>query len=249
MNIKLTLVFMLLGALSCQNNAKNDSGFEAIFDGKTLNNWEGDSIYWRVENGNLVGEITPETIVEHNTFIIWKGGTPADFELKVDYKITDDGNSGVNYRSERLDTPPYALKGYQADIDGQNNYTGQNYEERKRTTLAYQGQQVIVKPQDNTSSPESIANNIEHNAWKNTEVVSTLGKIDSLKTFIHDNDWNTCHIIARGNKLQHYINGVLMSEVIDEDTVNRASSGFIGMQVHVGPPMKVEFRNILLKEP
>jgi hypothetical protein len=79
-------------------------------------------------------------------------------------------------------------------------------------------------------------------------VVSTLGNIDSLKTFIHDNDWNTCHIIARGNKLQHYINGVLMSEVIDEDTVNRASSGLIGMQVHVGPPMKVEFRNILLKE-
>lgn len=245
---KLTLFFVLLISLSCQNSAKNNTGFEAIFDGKTLNNWEGDSIYWRVENGNLVGEITPETIVEHNTFIIWKGDTPADFELKVDYKITEDGNSGINYRSERLNNPPYALKGYQADIDGHNNYTGQNYEERKRTTLAYHGQQVIVKPMDSTSSPESFAQNIESNAWKNIEVVSTLGNIDSLKTFIRENDWNTCHIIAHGNKLQHYINGVLMSEVIDEDSVNRTSSGFIGMQVHVGPPMKVEFRNILLKQ-
>jgi hypothetical protein len=147
-----------------------------------------------------------------------------------------------------MDDHPFALRGYQADIDGQKNYTGQNYEERKRTTLAYHGQKVIVKSQENPDSNGSLAGNIEKNAWKNVEIVSSLGNIDSLNTFILDNDWNTCHIIARGNRLLHYVNGVLMSDVTDEDTVNRASSGFIGVQVHVGPPMKVEYRNILLKE-
>lgn len=255
---RILAVMLLGGTLSCQHAGKqtkgestennNNGGFVSIFDGKTLDNWEGDPVYWRVENGNLVGEITPETLVKRNTFIIWKGDMPADFELKVDFKISEQGNSGINYRSERMDDHPYALKGYQCDIDGQNNYTGQNYEERKRTTLAYHGQKVIVKAQENPESPDSFAGNIENNAWKMVEVVSSLGNIDSLNTFINKNDWNTCHIIARGNRLQHYVNGVLMSDVTDNDTVNRISSGYIGVQVHVGPPMKVAYRNILLKE-
>jgi len=224
-----------------------DAGFVTIFDGKSLDNWEGDPVYWKLENGCLVGEITPETIVKRNTFIIWKGGTPGDFELKVDYRITDKGNSGINYRSERMDDHPYALRGYQCDIDGKNSYTGQNYEERKRTTLAYHGQKVIVSTQENPGSPDSFNKNIENNAWKSIKVVSSLGNIDSMNASIRENDWNTCHIIARGNRLQHYVNGVLMSDVTDEDTVNRSLSGFIGVQVHVGPPMKVEYKNIKLK--
>ena len=247
-----------IGILSTVNaeNQKNDdnavfqdvdSGFVSIFDGKTLDNWEGDPVYWRIENGCIVGEITPETIVKRNTFIIWKGGAPGDFELKADYRISDKGNSGINYRSERMDDHPYALRGYQCDIDGKNSYTGQNYEERKRTTLAYLGQKVLVNTQEKPGSPDSFDKNIENNAWKSVKVVSSLGNIDSLNANIRDNDWNTCHIIARGNRLLHYVNGVLMSDVTDEDTVNRALSGFIGVQVHVGPPMKVEYKNIKLK--
>ena len=223
----------------------DDAGFVAIFDGKTLNNWEGDPAYWRVENGCIVGEITPETLVNRNTFIIWMGGTPDDFELKLDYRISDKGNSGINYRSERMDDHPYALRGYQSDIDGENNYTGQNYEERKRTTLAYHGQKVIINPQVDA---DSFDKNIENNAWKNITVVSSLGSVDSLNSFIRNNDWNTSHIIARSNRLLHYVNGVLMSDVTDEDTANRSFSGFIGVQVHVGPPMKVEYKNIKLKK-
>src|SRR3954454_4478476 len=76
-----------------------EPGFKPIFDGKTLDGWAGDPKYWRVENGSLVGEITPETVIKSNTFIIWQGGAPADFELKADYRITSAGNSGINYRS------------------------------------------------------------------------------------------------------------------------------------------------------
>ena len=89
-----------------------------IFDGKTLKGWDGDPTYWRVENGNLVGEITPSTLLKTNSFIIWKGGEPGDFEFKGEFNITEAGNSGINYRSDQLTDVPFALRGYQADIDG-----------------------------------------------------------------------------------------------------------------------------------
>jgi hypothetical protein len=141
---------------------------------------------------------------------------------------------------------PYALRGYQADIDGKNRYTGQNYEERGRTTLAYRGQKVEINPLDNATA--SIRDHVQNNAWTGATVTESLGDIDSLRTHMKFEDWNECHLIIKGNRLQHYINGVLMSDVTDNDTVNRKMSGLLGMQVHVGPPMKVEFRNIRLKQ-
>src|SRR5712671_674615 len=113
----------------------DNTGFELIFDGKTLNGWDGDPKYWRVENGAIVGEITPETIVKQNTFLIWRAGVTRDFELKVEYRMSRNGNSGINYRSVEVPGLKWALKGYQADIDGAQRYTGQNYEERGRTFL------------------------------------------------------------------------------------------------------------------
>lgn len=230
------------------DQAQLDEGFIPIFDGKTLSNWEGDSTYWSVENGCLVGEVTPATILNRNTFIIWRGGTPKDFELKLEFKISKNGNSGVNYRSEPIDTIPFALRGYQCDIDGQNRYTGQNYEERKRTTLAYHGQKVTVHAQADPKVKGSLKNNIKNNAWQSVEITGLLGEPDSLNTFIHDEEWNECHLVVRGNRMQHYINDLLMSDVTDNDSINRSFSGLIGVQVHVGPPMKVEYRNIRLKE-
>jgi Domain of Unknown Function (DUF1080) len=223
-------------------------GFIEIFDGKTLNGWEGDTTYWRVENGSLMGEVTPSTLLKANTFVVWKGGAPGDFELKVEFKIAEAGNSGINYRSETLTEIPHALRGYQADIDGMNNYTGQNYEERGRTTLAYRGEVATILSQDNPSDPASFKENVKNNAWSKREITGSLGNIDSLKSEIKGGDWNTCHIIAKGNRLQHYINGVLMSDVTDNDTLNRKMEGLLGVQVHVGPPMTVEYRNILLKQ-
>lgn len=225
----------------------SDNDFTSIFDGKSLENWEGDPNYWRVEDGNLVGEVTPTTLLDKNTFIIWKGGQPADFELELEFRIAEAGNSGINYRSERLDSVPFALRGYQADIDGKNTYTGQNYEERKRTTLAYRGEKVNVSSQPNPERAESFRANLKNNAWQSREVLSSLGNIDSLKTKIKHEDWNICRLVIKGNRMQHYINGILMSDVSDNDTINRSFKGHLGVQVHVGPPMKVEYRNIRLK--
>lgn len=225
-----------------------DEEFVQIFDGETLTNWDGDPIYWRVEDACLVGEVTPSTLLKANTFIIWQGGELADFELKTEFRITENGNSGINYRSDRLVDSHFALKGYQADIDGKNRYTGQNYEEKKRTTLAYRGEKVIVKAQNNPEVEGSLRANVKSNAWQTREVVESLGNSDELRTLINSEDWNECHLIIKGNRLQHFINGKLMSEVLDDDKVNRKMSGLLGVQVHVGPPMKVEYRNIRIKK-
>jgi hypothetical protein len=223
-------------------------GFVSIFDGKSLNGWEGDSTYWRVENGSIVGEITPATLLKRNSFLIWRGGTPADFELTLEFKISQAGNSGINYRSEELKDLPFAVKGYQLDIDGANRYTGQNYEERGRTTLAYRGQITTIKAQNAENTKESVQSKIKNNAWTDLSVTGSLGESDALLQKIKSEDWNTCRLVAKGNRLQHYINGILMSDVTDNDQVNGKSKGVLGIQVHVGPPMKVEYRKIMIKQ-
>ncbi len=236
--------------MSCKvaSTAQNEKGFKSIFDEKTLNGWEGDTKYWRVENGNLVGEITPETLLKTNSFITWTGGEPADFELKGEFNITEKGNSGINYRSEKLPDVPYALRGYQADIDGANRYTGQNYEERGRTTLAYRGQITSINAQVNSMTPEEMRAKVQKNAWTDLKITGSLGENEALKTKIKSQDWNSFHLIIKGNRLQHYINDVLMSDVTDNDLVNGKSKGILGVQVHVGPPMKVQYRNLRIKE-
>lgn len=239
------MVLVITG--SCKvfgQNARDKEGFMQLFDGKTLKGWEGDPTYWRMENGILTGEITPSTLLKTNSFIIWQGGKPADFELKVDCRITANGNSGINYRSDIFPGVPYALKGYQADIDGKNRYTGQNYEERSRTTLAYRGQKTTVNGQD---TPGDLKANLKNNAWTKTEVTSSLGEAAYLQGKIKSEDWNEIHLVIKGNRLQHFVNGVLMSDVTDNDLVNRRMAGLLGVQVHVGPPMKVEYRNMRIK--
>jgi hypothetical protein len=247
--IMVMLIAFLLTSGRCKPLAENksdDNGFVKIFDGKSLKGWTGDTTYWRVENGNLVGEITPTTLLKSNSFIVWQGGQLSDFELTLECKITSAGNSGINYRSEQLTDVPHALRGYQADIDGANRYTGQNYEERARTTLAYRGEIVTVNAPQNSSA--TLKDHIKNNAWLERTVTGSLGSSDSLKTLIRSEDWNKIHLIIKGNRLQHYVNNILMSEVIDNDKVNGKSSGLLGVQVHVGPPMRVQFRNIMLKK-
>lgn len=242
------LTVLLVGMSACVGQKKSSDGFVSIFDGKTLKNWKGDPTYWGVEDGTLTGEITPSTLLKTNSFIIWQGGQPGDFELKGEFKITEAGNSGINYRSDQLTDVPYALRGYQADIDGKINYTGQNYEERKRATLAYRGEVSTISPYTGEASLDAVRSKVAKNNWTNRTVTSSLGTSDELKAFIKKEDWNTFHIIAKGNHLQHYINGKLMSDVTDNDTVNGMKKGLLGVQVHVGPPMKVQYRDLRIKE-
>jgi hypothetical protein len=225
----------------------SDSGFIAIFNGKTLTGWEGDSTYWRVENGLLVGEVTPATLLRRNSFLIWRGGSVADFELKVVYRVSEKGNSGINYRSQEISGVRYALNGYQADLDGAQLYTGSNYEEGGRTTLAPRGSSVALPPVAGSEVPGGLSPYIKNNAWTKAERLGSLGDPDTLAAVIKKDDWNEYHLVVRGNRLQHYVNGVLMSEVLDRDSANRKSEGLLGVQVHVGPPMKIEYRSIRLK--
>jgi hypothetical protein len=204
--------------------------FVAIFDGKTLNGWEGDTSYWHVVDGVLTGLETPDHQLKTNTFMIYKGGSPSDFEFKAEYRINAAGNSGVQYRSELVKDVPLGLKGYQADIDGADTYTGQNYEERGRGFLAMRGQIATIPTNEKPV------------------ITGSLGNPDSLKLKIKPNDWNEIHLVVKDNHMLHYINGVLMSETTDNDTVNRKSGGLIGLQLHVMPAMKVEYRNIQLKQ-
>jgi hypothetical protein len=216
------------------------TGFESIFDGASMKGWEGDPALWRVENGALVGQSTPDNPLKENTFIIWRGGQPKDFELKVQFRLNAT-NSGIQIRSTHL--PPgtqvgegqtvagkWVLKGYQADIDFNNQWTGQIYEERGRGFLAMRGQAVYVP---DGARPRVIGN------LQQTP--------DELKAVIKTNDWNQVHLIARGTTIVQILNGAVTSIVVDDDTKNRAMSGLIGLQIHVGEPMKVEFRNIWLK--
>jgi 3-keto-disaccharide hydrolase len=211
----------------------DEAGFQPIFDGKTLSGWDGNPTYWHAENGSLVGEITPASVIKSNTFIIWRGGSPRDFELKVDFRITPDGNSGINYRSTVVQdtvTPDnkFAMRGYQCDIDGRRRYTGNNYEEKGRLFLAVRGQLTHVI------------------GGRPPVVLSSAGEPDALAAALSD-DWNSAHVIARRNVLTHVVSGRVMTVVIDDDVPNRPVDGLIGVQVHVGPPMKVEYRNIRLK--
>jgi hypothetical protein len=245
-------LFVLIGICllySCvkKKDTPKEAGFETIFNGKNLNGWLGDSIYWSVKEGLLIGEVTPETILKRNSFIIYQNEQPKDFELKLEYRISEKGNSGINYRSKLIDEVPFALKGYQCDIDGRNKFTGQNYEEKKRTTLAYMGEKVNVSQMPDSISENNLRKNIKKNCWQTRDVVASLGDKASLKSHIKNNDWNKVHLIVKGNKMQHYINGTLMSEVLDLDTINSISKGYIGVQVHVGPPMKIEYRDIKIK--
>jgi 3-keto-disaccharide hydrolase len=211
----------------------DEPGFQSIFDDRTLTGWEGNPTYWRVEAGSLVGEITPATVIKSNTFVVWRGGRPRDFELKLDYRITVGGNSGVNYRSAIVPDPvtpenKFAMRGYQCDLDGRKMYPGNNYEEKGRLFLAVRGQMTHVV------------------GGRPPVLLSVLGDTNELANAITD-DWNAIHLIVRGNTLTHMMNGRVMSVVIDDDAPNRPVDGLIGMQVHVGGPMKVEYRNIRLK--
>ncbi len=243
----LVLVIAFTSCKSSKNNSDNTNEFQSIFNGKNLEGWKGDAKYWSVKEGVLTGEVTPETILKRNSFIIYEKEQFQNFELQLEYKISISGNSGVNYRSEKIPNKPFALRGYQSDIDGKNKYTGQNYEEKKRTTLAYIGEKVIIEPMPGSIPSNNIRKNVKRNCWQTRNVVASLGDKKELKASIKNNDWNTIHIIVKGNHMQHFVNGVLMSDVTDLDIQNSSKTGFIGVQVHTGPPMKVEYKNIKLK--
>src|SRR6266705_2785485 len=245
MNCKIFIVLLLaspaLAAIrdgvgqSLLDDRASEKGFTSVFNGKDLTGWTGDPRLWSVKDGAITGQTTPENPAKGNTFLIWTNGTVSDFEMRCSFKLAannDKGfaNSGVQYRSKILDANNWVVGGYQADMEAGPTYTGILYEERMtRGIMAARGEKVV---------------------WDKDckkQVTGSLGKSEELQAAIKKADWNDYVIVAQGNHLRHFINGKQTVDVTDDCEAKRAMSGVLALQLHAGPPMTVQFRNLRLK--
>ena len=238
-------------------NFNDHDGWVQIFDGKTLDGWDGRTDIWHVEDGAIVGESSSEH-PSGTTNIIWGGGEPANFELKLEMKLEGSGaNGGVQYRSFRVapkdrPMPPdltpeqrarrgqeqalaqknaaWNVSGYQADFDFANRFTGQLYEQDSpRGIIAWRGQVVATEPD------------------KKPTLLATLGSSDDLKSAIKPGEWNQVEIIADGNTLTHIINGRIMSVLVDTDPKFSRAKGIIAFEIEGPGTVKISHRNVWLK--
>jgi putative membrane-bound dehydrogenase-like protein len=226
------LILPALVAMPLAATAADDEGFEPIFDGKSLEGWDGNPDFWSVKDGAIIGQTTADKPTRGNTFLIWRKGEVGDFELKCQYKIVG-GNSGIQYRSFEVPNEKWVVGGYQADIDSGDTYSGINYGERFRGILANRGQKTVVK--------RGADGKVQ------VEVAGSVGDSKEIQSKIKKEDWNDYHIVAKGFTFEHRINGVVTSICTDEDAKERRAKGIIALQLHAGPPMTVQFRNIRLK--
>jgi 3-keto-disaccharide hydrolase len=215
--------------------AQAAEGFTSIFNGKDLTGWDGNPRLWSVKEGAITGQTTPENPAKGNTFLIWTNGTPGDFELRCRFKLLSNNdrgfaNSGIQYRSRVLDPTNWVVGGYQADMDAGPVYTGTLYEERMtRNTMAFDGERVL---------------------WDmdcNKKVLGMMGSAAEIQAAIKKGDWNEYVIKAQGNHLQQFINGRPTVDVTDDCQSKHALSGVIALQLHAGPPMMVQFKDLQLK--
>lgn len=216
------------------------AGFKEIFNGRDLKGWEGGAA-WSVRDGALTGQTTDAHPLEANTFLIWKKGKPANFELRVTFRLTgqndqDFGNSGIQYRSKVLNPAAFVVGGYQADLDLAGKYIGMLYEERGRGILMSPGEKIRVT----AATPDS----------KKKAAVETLATVSTHAEILaayKKGDWNEFTIIAEGNHLRHYLNGVPTADVTDDDAALAPKAGVLALQVHKGPPMTIQFKHVYLK--
>ena len=225
----LLIICCAAGALASADFARaGDAGFEPIFNGHDLTGWAGDPRFWSVSEGAIRGETSLQKLCLSNTFLLWKGGALKDFELHLKFRLRN-GNSGIQYRSR--DLGQWSVAGYQSEIDNTPGKTGFLYEERGRKFLAYIGEAVEV---DGAGKPH---------------VTAVLAEKKALiaQDYYRPREWNDYRITAVGNHLEHFVNGAKTVDVTDDDSAKRASEGILALQIHCGPPMLVEFKDILLK--
>jgi putative heme-binding domain-containing protein len=197
---------------------------EVLFNGKNLDGWKGHSQFWSVTDGVIIGETTAENPTKGNTFLIWQGGELSDFEMSLQVRFRGN-NSGLQYRSSLVDEANHVLAGYQADLHPSPEYFGMLYGEKmgKRGIIAKRGQRVEI------------------GADSAVKVVGEVGD----KAKLTDWEWNTLRVVVVGNRLIHQINGVTTVDITDSHPESLAK-GLIGLQLHAGPPMRVEFKDIKL---
>jgi type 1 glutamine amidotransferase len=222
-----TLVAAALGFAPRSLRAQEvEPGFKSLFNGKDLSGWDGDPKFWSVRDGAITGQTTEQNKTPGNTFLIWRDGNVDNFELRLSFKIVG-GNSGIQYRSKDLGN--WVVGGYQGDFEAGETYSGILYEERGRGILAERGEKTVI------------------NEGGKKQVVASLGNTKDIQTAINKEDWNDYVILAEGNQLTHIINGRVTAQVTDNDAKNRAMSGILALQLHAGPAMTVQFKNIRIR--
>lgn len=209
-----------------ERSTKPDAdGFVEIFNGKSLDGWSGDPQYWSVEDGALTG--VTDGSLKMNRFITWNESNVRNFDLQVKVKISAGGNSGLQYRGTmRPDLGPDIVTGYQCDVVSNNpNYNGMLYEEKGRRILSHTGEKVIV--------------DIDGRPW--------IFEKMPVKDFPAD-QWHDYRVLVQGNHHQHWIDGHPTADLIDLDEKGRALEGVLAVQVHVGPAMKIQYKDFKLKK-
>lgn len=199
-------------------------GWVKLFNGRNLNGWDGDPQYWSVEDDAITGKT--DGTLKMNRFLSWTGFTVRNFDLRVKVKVTAGGNSGLQYRGAML--PEVGLdivSGYQCDIVANNpDYNGMLYEERGRRILSHTGEKVVVAP--------------DGQPW-------IVGKME-VRQFAPD-EWHDYRVLVRGNHHQHWIDGHMTADLVDCDAKGRSLDGVLGVQVHVGPAMKIQFKDFKIQ--
>jgi hypothetical protein len=212
-----------------------EKGFIRIFNGKDLTGWDGSPKLWSVKDGAITGQTTAENPAKGNTFLVWTNGTVGDFELRCSFRLVPGdargfANSGIQYRSKVVDPSYWVVHGYQADMEAGPNYTGNLYEEGMRGTMAARGEKVIWDKDGKK------------------QVIGSVGDAAAIEASVKKGGWNDYVIIAKGNHLQQFVNGKPTIDLTDEDEAKRALSGILALQLHAGPPMMAQFKNIRLKK-
>ncbi|MBQ9873869.1 MAG: DUF1080 domain-containing protein [Thermoguttaceae bacterium] len=201
-------------------------GFVSLFDGKTLDGWEGDPQFWSVENGCVTGRSSEEHKVPYSTFLVWKGKPVGDFTLLADFYIAPGGNSGIEYRAWKDESRDNGLNGYQADICP-GDIMGILYGEALGEIIAWRGESAKFDADGN-------------------KTIKRFGDAQEIAKSIKMDSWNTYRVEARGNRFEEYINDVKTSELVDERP-NAPKEGIFGLQIHPGPPSFFQYKNIFLK--
>lgn len=205
-----------------------EPGFTSLFNGRDLLGWRGNPKIWSVRDGAITGQTTPNNRVSENTFLTWAGGDVKDFELRLQFRL-ENGNSGIYFRSkERTAMHPEPLIGCQADFSEDGRWTGVIMEYTLRGILAERGQKVVIDKDGKIN------------------VVGSVGEPAELLKHVKPKQWNDYTFSARGGKIILKINGVVMCDLEDNDP-RRIPSGKLALQVHQGPDMLVQFKDIRIQ--
>jgi hypothetical protein len=221
-----------------------EPGFKDLFNGRDLSGWKGLDGFWSVQDGAITGQTTAEKKLTANTFLVLKDATPANFELRLKFKLTpnnpqNSANSGVQYRSKVLDAATFSVGGYQADFDSTGRYAGMLYEEKGRGILMAPGEKIKVG--------ETAVDPNTQRKKTNVEKLAGATPPAEVKEAYKLGEWNEFRIIAVGNHVQQFLNGKLTADVTDTDATLAPKDGVIALQLHTGPPMTVQFKDLQLK--